>query len=51
MFQTNRKKLNTIIRMGIGASLLTTIFTGSLFAFAITIISKLNKINRKLGSH
>lgn len=49
MFQSNRKKLNTIMQMGVGAGLLTTIFTAILFAFAITIINKLNKINRKLG--
>jgi hypothetical protein len=51
MFQSNRRKLNTIIRMGIGAGFLTTIFTASLFAFAITIVSKLNKIIQKLGNH
>ncbi len=49
MFQSNRKKLNSIMWMGAGAGLLTTIFTAILFTFALTIISKLNKINRKLG--
>ena len=50
MFSSTRKKLDTIIKMGIGAGFLTTIFTGSLFIFAITIIRKINKINRKLGN-
>ncbi|MFP5113805.1 hypothetical protein ACSU64_15630 [Bacillaceae bacterium C204] len=49
MFQTKRKKLNTIMGMGVGAGVLTTIFTAGLFAFAITILNKLNIINRKLG--
>lgn len=50
MFQSKRKKLDTIMGMGVGAGLLTTIFTAILFAFALTIIRKLNKINRKLGN-
>ena len=49
MFRSNRKKLNTIMWMGAGAGVLTSIFTAILFAFAITILRKLKIINRKLG--